>query len=90
MDASIIKNAIAKLRELQGDDVATRRYLLDFVRKGLQSGSSLQHTLTTLAIGPDSVLRRAWYSEHEERRWIEFLKSRALVDIFADEAGQSH
>jgi len=86
MDDSTIKEAIAQLRKLQPDESAMQQYLLRFIRRGLSSGMCLEGVVATVALGPDSILRRAFCSEPQERRLIEFLKNSSLIDIYADES----
>ena len=85
MDDATIKDTIAQLRKLQGDENAMQRYLLGFIRQGLQSGITLGKMIETLTLGPGSILRRALYAESEERRLIEFLRSRTIIDLLADD-----
>lgn len=87
-EKAMIQQTIARLRQSQGNEPATRQVILCFIRERMRAGWSLEKTIGALALGPDSVLRRAFFSESEARQLMEFLKSCTLLDLFdfSDEA----
>ncbi|MCW5555062.1 MAG: hypothetical protein KIS67_23220 [Verrucomicrobiae bacterium] len=87
-EKAMIKKTIAQLRQSQGNEPATRQVILCFIRERMRAGWSLEKTIGALALGPDSVLRRACFSELEARRLMEFLKACTMLDLldFSDEA----
>jgi hypothetical protein len=82
MEDTTVKKVIAELRQHQGDEKATRRCILSFTRRCLDSGYTIEAVITTLALGPDSVLRRVCYCEPELQRCIGYLKSLTVADLF--------
>ncbi len=85
MQSEVIKEAVVRLRQFQGDEQATRQYLLWFIRRGMQAGYNLDAVITILALGPGSIMGRVFYRESEQRRLIEYLKSLTIEDLLADD-----
>ena len=82
MHRATVKQTIGLLRQSQGDEQATLRVLVRFLREQLRDGVALEDAVSQLVSGHDSIVGRAFCSESDRLRVIILLKNCSLSTLF--------